>query len=223
MSSTIHIWRISLAPSPMSPECLEDVLSPAEHARADAFRFAHDRARWVRTRGIVRVLLGRYLQCPPSHVPLTSGAHGKPALMPGFRAVPLHVNWSHTEDMALLALSERGEVGVDVERIRTNFDPLPLAQSVFAPDEITCLRDAFPTKRRALFFTFWTAREAILKAQGTGFSITPPEFSVGGLAHQETAQAQGMTVRVLPVGGGHAAAVAVWGEDPQICGHDWHD
>lgn len=222
-SSTIHIWRISLAPAPLSPKCLENILTPAEHARAARFRFAHDRARWVRTRGIVRVLIGQYAQCAPSHVPLTCGAHGKPALTPGFRAAPLHFNWSHTDDLALLALTEGGEVGVDVERLRMGFDPGTLGRSVFAPDELACLRDASAAECRALFFTYWTGREAILKALGTGFSAAPAEFSVAGLAHRETVQTQGMTVRSLPLGGGHAAAVACFGKDPQICGHDWHD
>ncbi len=219
----IHIWRICLAPVQASPQCLENILTPAEQARAARFRFAHDRARWVRTRGIVRMLLGRYTQCAPPEVPLTTGAHGKPGLTPGFRAGPLHFSWSHTDDLALLAVTEGGEVGVDVERIRPGFDPLLLGRSVFSADELACLRNEALARRKALFFTFWTGREAILKALGTGFGAAPAEFSVDGLAHRDTVQTQGMTVRSLPLGGGHAAAVAAFGKDPQICRYDWHD
>lgn len=221
--SPIHLWRISLAVSHLPPERWEEALTPEEHVRAARFRFARDRTRWVRTRSIVRMLLGRHLQCPPSEVPLTYGPHGKPVLAPGFRAAPLHVNWSHADDMALLALTEGDEVGVDVECIRTGFDFVAVARGVFAPEEIACLQDASSARCRALFYTFWTAREAVLKALGTGFAIAPAEFSVAALAHRAPVQALGMTVRTLPIGGEHAAAVASFGENTQICRHDWHD
>ncbi len=177
----------------------------------------------MQTRSIVRVLLGHYTQCLPREVPLVYGPYGKPALAPGFCPVPLHINWSHTESLALLALTEGGEVGVDVEQVRTDFDPLAVARGVFASDEWACLQDSIPARRRALFYAFWTAREAALKAQGTGFTFLPTPLSVAALARQDKVRAQGMTLRVLPLAAGMAAAVASFAKDPQICEHDWHD
>lgn len=219
----IHLWRIPLDACSAPPEGWECVLTPEEQARAARFRFAADRARWVRTRSVVRVLLGHYAHCPPSAVPLSVGAYGKPALPPGFRPVPLHFNWSHAEDMALLALTESGPVGVDVERIRLDFDPLPLASGVFSPGEMACLRNALPDRHHALFFAFWTAKEAILKALGVGLSMPPAGFCVADLARRGHACAQGVWVRSLPVGDHHTAALACAHKDPQICWHDWHD
>ncbi len=223
LSSTIHVWRISLVPCPAQDDGLARALAPAERARADRFRFPADRARWVRTRGIVRALLGGYLRCPPAHVPLTAGAHGKPILTPGFRANSLSFNWSHTNDLALLAVTQGGEVGIDVERVRTDFDPWTTAQSVFSAGELACLRDTAPAQSHALFFKFWTAKEALLKSLGTGFTACPTDYCAAALAQSHVIRTQGLTVRTLCLGGGHAAALASSLKDPQICGHDWHD
>lgn len=220
---TIHVWRISLASCPARDGHLASALTPDEQARAARFRVPAHRARWVRTRGVVRALLGQYLHCPPFQVPLSYGRHGKPMLAPGFRAVPLHFNWSHTDDLALLALTDTGPVGIDLERVRADFDPLMLGASVFSPDEMACLNDTRAGERRALFFRLWTGREALLKALGTGFAAPSAGFCLAGLARQGAAQAHGLTVHLLPAPGGHAAALACLGGNPQIYERDWHD
>lgn len=221
--SAIHLWRIPLDACSAPPAGWECMLTPDEQARAARFRFLADRARWVQTRRAVRVLLGQCLHCPPREVPLVYGAHGKPALRPGFRPIPLHFNWSHAPDVALLAVTEGGPVGVDVERLRADFDPDALASQVLTLGEQECLRASPAADRHALFLAFWTAKEAVLKALGVGLSLPPNGFSVAAVACQGAARAHGITVRPIPLGGSHAAALACALKDPQICLHAWHD
>lgn len=221
-AAAIHVWHIPLDACSPRAAGWERLLTAEEHARAARFRFPADRARWVQTRGSVRVLLGHYLDCAPAEVPLIVGAHGKPGLAPGFRDYPLHFNWSHTSHLALLAVTQSGPVGVDVEHLRPDIDPLSLAQSVCSANEMACLRDALPAQRRALFAGFWTGKEAVVKAHGAGLTLPPAGVCVADLARQGFAQGHGFSVRALAVGECHAAALAFEGKDPQICRHIWH-
>ncbi len=221
-NSEIHLWHIPLDACSPRVAGWERLLTAEEHARAARFRFPADRAGWVQTRGVVRVLLGRYLDCAPAEVPLIVGAHGKPGLAPGFRRYPLHFNWSHTSHLAMLAVTQSGPVGVDVEHLRPHIDPLSLAQSVCSGREMACLRDALPSQHSALFFGFWTGKEAVVKAHGAGLTLPPARICVAELARQGTAHAHGFSVRALALGECHAAALAFGGKDPQICRHIWH-
>lgn len=103
------------------------------------------------------------------------GKRGKPHL-PDHRPF----NLTHAGDYAVLALSEQS-VGVDIERIR-DIDWEKISKRFFHPDEQAFLARADDPK--ATFFTIWTLKEAYLKAEGHGFSVSPISFSVlpcGGL------------------------------------------
>ena len=54
---------------------LERLLSKSERQRAGRFRFARDRERFIVARATLRILLGKYLDKPPSAVALTNVAH----------------------------------------------------------------------------------------------------------------------------------------------------
>lgn len=89
-------------------------------------------------------------------------------------------NLTHSGDYAVLALAS-DSVGVDIERIR-DIDWKMVSNRFFHPDEQAFLAKA--DDPRATFFTIWTLKEAYLKAEGHGFSISPVSFSIlpcGGL------------------------------------------
>lgn len=102
---------------------------------------------------------------------IVRGEHGKPHFAPPHDT--LGFNWSHSGDVALLALGRGGagfEVGVDVETVRPRARALELSQRFFAPDETACLRALPESARLEGFLTLWTAKEAVLKAHGGGLS-----------------------------------------------------
>jgi 4'-phosphopantetheinyl transferase len=103
--------------------------------------------------------------------PIARGEHGKPHFPAPFDT--LGFNWSHSGDIALLAVG-RGpagfEVGVDVETVRSRPRALELSRRFFDPCE-TAFLEALPAERQlAGFLTLWTAKEAVLKAHGGGLS-----------------------------------------------------
>ena len=69
----------------------------------------------------------------------------------------------------MIAVTRAGRVGVDVERIRENLDPLALGTRFFSPQESEWLRSQPMDQRFAAFFACWTAKEAYVKACGVRF------------------------------------------------------
>ena len=81
----MHVWRADLAA--VSPE-LGELLCKEELARAGRILNKPDGELWRRSRGLLRALLGRYLQLEPSSLRFTAGEHGKPALLLDGNASP---------------------------------------------------------------------------------------------------------------------------------------
>jgi len=129
------------------------------------------RCRWAGGAGerAFAGLLRRY--AGDEGIVVARGEHGKPHFEPPHDT--LGFNWSHSGDVALLAVG-RGpagfEVGVDVETVRPRARALELSQRFFAPDETACLRALCESARLQGFLTLWTAKEAVLKAHGGGLS-----------------------------------------------------
>jgi 4'-phosphopantetheinyl transferase len=112
-------------------------------------------------------VLSRYLGITPIDVRLQYETTGKPALDPSHQS-ELHFNVSHSETLAVYAVTRVGRVGIDVERRRDIPNAESLVERFFTQRE----RDFFQTipinDRLAAFFRAWTRKEAVLKAVGQG-------------------------------------------------------
>ena len=170
----VHVWRADLDEPPVERETLARTLSEDERARAGHFHRPRDRDRFVTGRGLLRVLLGDALGCPPSSLRFRYNACGKPALAAG--DTHLGFNLSHSDGTALFALAWGREVGVDIERVRPEIPAASLVER-FLPADAAALRALPPARRAEAFTQAWVRREAYLKALGTGFSSAtmPPE------------------------------------------------
>lgn len=147
------------------------ILTESELARAAAFRFPEDAARWASYRAALRRILGGALGMPPGDVPLALTEAGKPVLAAPHHG--LHFSLSHCDDLALVALCADGTVGIDVEPLGRAVE-LAGCEPVFChPEEILALPVAAEARHDALL-DLWTAKEALLKALGTGL-LHPPE------------------------------------------------
>ncbi|NID16551.1 4'-phosphopantetheinyl transferase family protein [Luteibacter yeojuensis] len=179
------------------------------------------RCRWAGGAGeqAFAGILRRYLG--DETVPVERGEHGKPHF-----AAPhdtLGFNWSHSGDVALLALG-RGpagfEVGVDVETVRPRARALELSQRFFAPPETARLRALPEAARLHGFLTLWTAKEAVLKAHGGGLSYglhrvsfsLNEEGAVPEVFEGDVGAAAEWQVRPLALDEGLVSAVAWRGE-----------
>jgi 4'-phosphopantetheinyl transferase len=206
------------------------VLSDDEIDRAYSFRFETDRNRWIVARGLLRVVLGRYLYLEPKDVPFRVGRRQKPALACGDEP-DLRFNISHSESVALFAVALDYDVGIDIERSRRDYPGESIASLVFSRDEQESLYATAGALRMETFFAYWTCKEAYVKALGAGLSYPMTQFTVrlgsdGSAATVEdnaagvVAPYRPISLRRLTVGPEHFAAVAMQGAIRRL--RCWH-
>lgn len=154
------------------------LLDTAERSRAAAFVFDLDRNRFVQAHGYLRRRLGVFLGLAPERVPIVAPKDDKPFV----EGRPIDFNLSHSGPLAVLAIADDQQVGVDVELLdwsqRFAEDLEGLAQSTLTAQEREAL-DASPGAARIRrFFAFWTAKEARMKLTGEGFRLDPLEIAL---------------------------------------------
>jgi 4'-phosphopantetheinyl transferase len=175
----VHVWRADLEAVTEDPSLL---LCPEEHTRAERILREPDRQLWTRARGVLRALLGRYLQKDPRTLRLATGAHGKPTLVDDVTSSFVATkpasalcarpsfNVSHSGRLAVYAFTETGDVGVDVEVevARRPIDEVAIAARAFGPAAALRLEGLDPAIREREFLRGWVRYEAALKCRGTG-------------------------------------------------------
>ena len=215
----VHVWIASLDRNPSELDSLRQILTPDERKRADRFRFEKRRDRFIVGRGALRTILGRYLDQRPNQLRFQYSRYGKPRL--STKANMINFNLSHSRDLALYAVAQGREIGVDLEFIRTSVDALGIAKRFFSEREYSQLR-ALPQRcQLQAFFDCWTRKEAFIKAKGAGFSLPLRQFDVS-LAPGEPAallctawdpdEAARWSLKSLAPISGYAAALAVEGK-----------
>ena len=189
---------------------LEALLDVHEQDRAQRFRFAKDRERYIIGHGLLRIALGEALAMPPEAVPFQRGTHGKP-FVPGSA---LEFNLSDTKDAVLLALTTGMAVGADIETMDRETDHERVGAHYFAPREMAGIVAGDAGKRR--FLELWTRKEAVLKASGVGIMEDLRALHVDQaqnaltIAHPEFVRmaAAAYHVRTLAIGERHLISIA---------------
>ena len=167
-----HCWRARLGP--VSPAALA-TLSAAEQARHGRFLAAGPAQAYAGAHVFLRAVLGHYADQPPAALVLGVDARQKPKLASD---QPLWFNLSYRAEWALLAVSNQGEVGVDLEAIQPVAGAAALVDYLFSLAERAVLRAAGRSAWRGLFYAIWTRKEAWAKLSGMGLALPFAGFSV---------------------------------------------
>ncbi len=172
----VHVWEGALDLSSELLERLAATLSPSEHDRANRFREAEHRRRFVAGRAMQRDVLARYAGVAPELLAFAAGPAGKPSLEhhPG----DVRFNASNAGGLAVVAVTAGLEVGIDIEPLRPIPDALEIARRFFSPAEIEALTATPVRERDAAFLTAWTRKEAYIKALGGGLGVGLHSFTV---------------------------------------------
>lgn len=174
-----HVWAVPLGVGESVRRAAFEALTEDERIRANEFRIEDARTRFVVTRGTLRILLGRYLERRPDEITFTVETYTKPCLaLPNSAATDVRFNVSHSGELALIAVTTGCEVGVDVEQLRPVKQMDEIAVRYFHRLEIDALQATKKKERSAAFFRCWTAKEALLKAVGSGISAALDAFEV---------------------------------------------
>src|ERR1043166_6068483 len=136
----VHVWRACLRQDQGTLLACWESLSADERERAGRFHFRRDREHFVTARGVLRDLLGRYTGVEPRLLRFSYDRYGKPALSGGAGGAPLHFNVSHSNGLALYAVTRGCEVGIDLEFVREDFATLEIAERFFSAREVSALR-----------------------------------------------------------------------------------
>ncbi len=170
---SVVVFDIALDNAPITD--LWSLLDQDERARADRFRFARDRSRFVASHGVLRLILAAELGTGANAIRIGCGQYGKPWLLD---APGLHFSLSHSGDRGLIALSFGVAVGVDLELMRPEIDADAMATHFFSRAERAEL-GALPQELRVQgFFNGWTRKEAYLKGHGDGIAFGLDHFDV---------------------------------------------
>ena len=127
-----HVWYTSLGDITKS---YTSIVSPVEKTRAQQFRHETDRNNYITRHGILRFLLGRYLDNQPEQIRFVTGDNGKPELAGEFAGSKFYFNISHSKGLALFAFSKNHVIGVDLEYMRDIADIDRIAARFFSPGE----------------------------------------------------------------------------------------
>ena len=228
--NAVHVWRASLDQSPSQVDRFQNTLAGDERSKADRFYFSRDRERFVVARGVLRALLGRYLNRAPESLAFSYSTHGKPALDSESDADAIRFNLSHSHGTALYAVTRGREIGVDLEFIRSDLEAEQIAERFFSQREIVTLRTLPLRLRKYAFFLCWTRKEAYIKAIGEGLSMPLDQFDVSLIPGEpaallstqpDTDEALRWSLRNLTPDSGYAAALATKGRDWTLSCWQW--
>lgn len=172
----VHVWRVDIGGRGSTDEIA--TLSELERTRASRFRFDADRDRFVASHAALRHILASCLDVAPSSLVFGEGTHGKPFLEAPAHGRALRFSLSHSGEIALVAVSLRREVGVDVERVRPLDDLDGFVARYLSPLEREALARVAAGDRLRAFFETWTLKEAYLKACGDGLLRELDAFDV---------------------------------------------
>jgi 4'-phosphopantetheinyl transferase len=190
------------------------VLSEDERARAQRFHFEIHRRMFVAAHAATRRILAEYAGVAPHSLVFESGEFGKPSLVNS----DLEFNLSHSGDLALLAVSCGGAVGVDVEKWNHEIEHIQLAEHFFSEAERSALRGLAHASQHVVagFFAAWSRKEAYIKASGHGItrgldtfdvSLVPGEVARLMADQLDDVATERWVMRDLPAGEGYSAAL----------------
>jgi 4'-phosphopantetheinyl transferase len=169
----IHVYEIRLDRTGFEASAL-NCLSDEEKVRADRFYFDRDRRRYIACRSSLRALLAQYVGCRPLDIPLAYGRRGKPFLV----GAALGFNVSHSEDLALIALTREPDIGVDIEFNRLLNDIEAMIRATGSLEERRILAGVDDEDRLRLFYRMWARKEALVKVDGAGLEIALTALTV---------------------------------------------
>lgn len=158
----------------------EQLLTAQDRGRFERFRHETDRLMFLLGRAMAKSMVGRSLGVAASAWEWHEGPHGRPEVRdPG---CPVRFSVAHSAGLVVCAVARDREVGADVEDLQRR-PPAPLVVTRYcSPGEAADIHAASQESWPSRFLSYWTLKEAYLKARGLGISVTLSEieFALNG-------------------------------------------
>jgi 4'-phosphopantetheinyl transferase len=164
-------------------DLLTKFLGADELDRLRRLRNTSDQRLFIASHGALNSLVTKLTGSPKA---LGYHPHGKPFLINS----DLEFNISHSGEIAIIALSNKTPVGIDVEKLLPLEDRDALLRQFFHAKEEQEIISLSEQESQLAFYNCWTRKEAILKATGEGLSTDSKSFYAGSYFSHEDSQLQ---------------------------------
>lgn len=214
MTDKIDVWRIRPLRRAGDVATLKAILPAEEIVRVERGSDPVRQQAAITSRAVLRLLLAHYTHIPANELRLLPGKNGKPYLDTDQNPHGITFNFSDSADMAVVAVTWKREVGVDVEQVREIERALEIASRHFSPESTEELRKASDNDRSRMFLQNWARHEALLKAKAG--TIWKPNGEKPNLTFPDTTSyvktGVNFTVRDLDTGQDYVGALAAQGD-----------
>lgn len=125
------------------------------------------KSEYLQSRFSLKALLAKKLSLSPTEIHFHKMSEGKPVL--SLPSSKIDFNLSHSGEFYAIVLSENGQVGVDIEKIRAPEHLEQIAMRFFSVEEAALIQqEQNPKKQSEIFSKFWSGKEALIKTVGGG-------------------------------------------------------
>ena len=167
-NNIIEIWQIDFSKYMFTNyNCYSHVLSSEEKENASSFKIDYQRKSYILSRVILRFLLSKYTGISPELIKIYKNEYAKPFIK---SSGPIKFNISHSKDKLAIAIAS-SEVGIDIEYINPSFDIHEVMNMTLSENEKLNIKKLEPDLQKKKFYSYWTQKEALLKAIGTGINM----------------------------------------------------
>ena len=176
LESEVHVWYSRTDEEPVTGrlDAVEAVLSAEELSKYRTIKHAKSRQSYLTAHVMLRLILSKYIDRPVHDWQFTRGDHGKPSLCLTDGLPDIRFNLTHTTGLTACVVSLQNDCGIDVERHDRVHRFEAVSQRMFADEECRFLADH--DFDPAMFYRFWTLREAYVKALGLGLIGSTKDF-----------------------------------------------
>ncbi len=171
---SLELWCIDIENTDLDPADHYSVLSKSKQNRARSFKNESAAKQFVFSHvALIKILTERF-GFETAGLIWKETEHKKPFLETTDGKRPIEFNISHCKKYIAIALSEN-PVGIDIEGHREMNDMRGVSDIVYTEEEKAFVFENLELQT-SRFFQLWTSKEAILKADGSGFMRDPKEL-----------------------------------------------
>ena len=163
----VDVWHGDILLNPSDEHYYWPLLNDNEKQKADTFTRLEIQKKYIKMRGVLRKILGLYLDVEPKCIDIKTGNHGKPYLAKG----SVNFNLSHTGNKFVVAVGNVGDMGIDLEQHRDRKNLAGLVEKCFSDEESVYWHSLSEMQKTQMFFRFWVRKEAFVKAVGRGIGL----------------------------------------------------
>jgi 4'-phosphopantetheinyl transferase len=171
----VHIWSATIDEK-YHTLLTNSYLSDDEKERGERFLYDIDAYIYIVKHNLLRIILGRYLNCNPKEILYKYNLYQKPYIL--HPSINIQFNISSSSNRFIAAFCLHQAVGVDVELIRKIENIKQLTSDYFTVNEAGSVIIHSDFMLETEFFNIWSMKEALIKAIGKGLAMDINTFDI---------------------------------------------